>query len=251
MPKSIKEFCEDYFRKYNSAYQYRDAWLEVREVRYEQIRDNDCYLDEGAEVFKKEVLRFWEGRGNIVGYNYGDSYLRNKGGKWILFQNQDGETPCVKEILKNIKDFDLYGNYSWSNLQMGGDITKDMTKLKKTVNYLLDEKIDIVERFNNVVSPDGKYRIEGMSNGKATIFLHMAYPNKYGVWNGPVNKAFQILGRVDERFRIREPNLGEKYKKINNLLKWLRDEYSSKKYKNGFENLSDVDIFVWYVADKF
>jgi hypothetical protein len=131
MPKSIKEFCEDYFNNYNSAYQHRDAWLKIREKRYKEIRSNKFYLDQNADVFKKEALQFWEGKDDIKGYNYRDSYLRNKGGKWVLFQNQDGETPCTKEILKNIKDFDLHGNYSWSNLQMGGDITRDMAKLKR------------------------------------------------------------------------------------------------------------------------
>ena len=27
------------------------------------------------------------------------------------------------------------------------------------------------------------------------------------------------------------------------------ENYNCEKYKNGFENLSDVDIFVWYVAN--
>jgi len=246
MPKTTGEHCQYYFDNYNAKHQHRDVWLKIRKKRYKEIRDNKFYLDQNADVFKKEVLQFWEGRKDVRGYNYQNSYLGTNKREWILFQDKNGETPRSKIIISIIKDFDLHGNYSWSNLQMGGDITKNMTKLKKTVNYLLDEKLDIVERFNNVVSPNGKHKIEGMNYGKATIFLHMAYPDKYGIWNGPVNGAFKKLG-----FETEGTDFGKRYQKINELLNRLRNKYSFKKYKNGFKNLSDVDIFVWYVADKF
>jgi len=251
MFKLIKEYCQYYFDNYNVKHQYRDAWLKIREIRYKQIRNNNFYLDTDSETFKKEVLQFWEGDKYCKGYNYGESYMRTNDEEKILFQNRDGETPKAEIVLSEIDNLILRGNYSWSNLHMGGNITEDMSKLSKTVKYLLDEKINIKKRINNVLNDDGKYRIKGMNKGKNTIFLHMKYPDKYGVWNGPVDSTFRILDKSDYRFKIRESNLGKKYKKMNDLLNWLKNEYNSKKYKNGFKNLSDVDIFVWYIADKF
>ncbi len=247
----IEKYCQNYFDNYNRHYQHRDAWLKIREIRYRQISKNNFYLDEGTEGFKKEVLQFWEGRGKYKGYSYQGSYLRVRDGKWILFQNKDGETPEARKILKNIKNFRFYGNYSWSNLQRGGDITHDMGKLKRTVEYLLDEKISLVERVNNVVEPNGECKIEGISYGKATIFLHMVYPDRYCVWNGPVNEMLKILGMTDSKFNVRGKTKGEQYEKVNGLLGILKDKYSFRKYKNGFRNLSDVDIFAWYIVDKF
>jgi len=251
MLKSIEEYCKHYFDNYNAKYHHRDAWLKIREIRYKQIRDNHFYLDTDSKAFKKEVLQFWEGNKYYGGYSYGESYTKTDKDEWILFQNRIGETLAAEETLNKVNSLVLHGNYSWSMLFMGGDIAKDISKLRKTVKYLLDEKINIAERVNNVLRPDGKHKIDGMSNGKSTVFLHMAYPGKYGVWNGPVDGAFKILSKVDERFKIKESDLGEKYEKINKLLNYLKSEYSFKKYKNGFKNLSDVDIFVWYVADKF
>jgi len=52
----IKESCQNYFENYNRHYQRRDTWLKIKEIRYKQIRENNFYLNEDAEGFKKEVL---------------------------------------------------------------------------------------------------------------------------------------------------------------------------------------------------
>lgn len=246
MLKSIEEYCKHYFDNYNVKYQYRDAWLEIREIRYKQIRDNNFYLDTDSETFKKEVLRFWEG-----GFTFGKSNIKKKDDGLIPFQNDKGETPSAEEILENINNLDLHGNYSWTSFHRPVNIAENISKLKRTLDYLFDEDIDMIERINNVISNNGRYKIKYMGNGKTTAFFHIKYPNKYGVWNKPVDDTFKILGEVDDRFKIKESDSGKKYKKINDLLKWLRDEYNFEKYKNGFKNLSDVDIFAWYIVNKF
>ena len=84
-----------------------------------------------------------------------------------------------------------------------------------------------------------------MGYGKASAFLHIKYPNKYGVWNSCTNGAFRILG-----VEINGENEGERYKNVNELLnELLVKNKKSEQNLNGFENLSDVDIFVWYVAN--
>ena len=106
--------------------------------------------------------------------------------------------------------------------------------------------IGILEkRFFEVVNINGNYKIEGMGYGKASAFLHIKYPNKYGVWNSCTNGAFRILG-----VEINGENEGERYKNVNELLnELLVKNKKSEQNLNGFENLSDVDIFVWYVAN--
>lgn len=243
--KSVEEWCEEYFKEYNKNYDYRKVWLLLRKRRYCEIKNNDFYLDKNAETFKKEVLQFWEGKDGAKGWSYRNSKIRKKNGGWINFQDGNGETPNSEEVIKELEknNLELHGNYSWSRLDRGGDITNDMEKLERTVKYLFDESIDIVKRFDKAME------IVGMGRNKISAFLHIKYPDKYGVWNSCTEKAFKILSENDLRFKIKGANNGAKYKKINEQLKWLLRNYNCQKYKNGFENLSDVDIFVWYVAN--
>lgn len=242
--KSIKEYCEIYFKNYD-----RNAWLKIRKKRYEEIRDKKFYLN-NAEFFKNEVMKFWEGKDKVKGWSYRNSKIIKKNKEWINFQNKNGETPNSEEIIEELKNnLELQGNYSWSQLNMGvyhGDITDDMEKLKETIKYLFDENIDIVKRFDKATE------IIGMGRNKISAILHIKYPDKYGVWNSCTEKTFKIFSKFDSRFDIRGVDNGEKYKKINSMLHILLNEHKfqleNKKYY-GFKNLSDVDIFVWYVSN--
>jgi len=268
--KSVREYCEFYFDNYNKNNNYREAWLELKERRFKQIRDNNFYLDADAETFKNKVMKFWEGRSGAGGWNYRNSEIRKKGekgksGNWVYFQDANGETPNSEEIIENLKNnLELHGNYSWSMLFRGGDITVDMPKLKRTLKYLLDDNIngeEIFNRFNEVIYGNNGYTIKGLGHSKASMFLHIKHPEECGVWNSCVwdenkkeNTTFKILSKVDSKFQITGIDNREKYKKINERLRWLLENYNYKKYKNdnyGFENLSDVDIFVWYISNNF
>ena len=237
----------DNYKNYN-----REAWLKIRKARYKQIRDNNFYLNTDAETFKKEVLRFWEGDQYAEGFSFRNSKIRKRNDIWISFQDNNGQTLNGGEIMRELEtdNLELHGNYSWSMMFMGGDITVDMQKLKNTLDYLFDEGIAIEKRFFEVVNRYGEYKIQGMSYGKASAFLHIKYPNKYGVWNSCTNGAFRILG-----IETNGENKGERYKNVNESLnelnKLLVKNKKSEQNLNGFENLSDVDIFVWYVTNNF
>ena len=260
----IERYCKKYFDNYSKN--YRKAWLLLRKKRYQEIVDNGFYLGTDAETFKNEVMKFWAGKDGVKGWSDRNSWIKKKNSdEWILFHNKQADIPEYQKIIErlNNNDLDLHGNYSWSKLHMGGDITANWERLKEVLYYLLEDDINDDERFirfNEIVKDNGEYKIRGMSNGKASIFLHIKYPNKYGVWNGCTDDAFKIFRVVDSEFdigkkireaSIRGDNIGAKYKMINEQLKWLLENYNRQEYKNGFENLSDVDIFVWYISNNF
>ncbi|MBA3047339.1 hypothetical protein KKC83_02435 [Patescibacteria group bacterium] len=101
---SVREYCEYYFKNYNKKNDHRDAWLAIREKRYQEIVDNGFYLNTNAETFKNEVLRFWELR-----YSYKDSKIRKRGCGWIFFQDEKGETPNSEQIVENLDSLELHG----------------------------------------------------------------------------------------------------------------------------------------------
>jgi len=81
-------------------------------------------------------LKFWAGKGKLKGYNYQNSEIQKRDDKkWILFQDENGETVDSETILEELRkdNLELHGNYSWSKLFMGGDITRDMGNLKKII----------------------------------------------------------------------------------------------------------------------
>lgn len=112
--KSIKEYCESYFKNYN-----RCAWLELKNTRFEQIRKNNFFLNEDAEIFKNEILKFCE-----PGYILRNSEIRKRDKKWISFQNSEGQVLNNKEIIKELKadNLMLHGNYSWSKMHRGATL---------------------------------------------------------------------------------------------------------------------------------
>lgn len=131
------------FREYN-----HQAWLKLREARYKQIRDNNFYFGLGAENFKIEVLRFWEG-----GFNLRNSQIRETNGGWIPFLDGNAQIVNGDDIMRELEagNLDLHGNCSWSGLHMGvahGGITDDMPRLINALNNLFDENIGIAARFN-------------------------------------------------------------------------------------------------------
>lgn len=247
----IEKCCKKYFDNYSKN--YRKAWLLLRKKRYQEIVDNGSYLGTDAEIFKNEVMKFWAGKDGVKGWSDRNSWIKKKNSdEWILFHDKQADIPNYEKIIENLNNgsLDLCGNYSWSKLSMGvryGAITDDMQKLKETLYYLFDENIDIADRFNKAME------IAGMGHGKVSMFLHIKYPNKYGVWNSCTDATFKILSEFDDsRFNIGGSDNGEKYKKINEQLRWLLKNHKQEDENSsyGFKNLSDVDIFVWYVANQ-
>ena len=251
----INEFkkLDDYCKYYFESYKHRDVICAVRRKRYEQIRENNFYLNEDGNTFKDEALKFWE-----VGYNYNKVWIRDNWEEEIPFLDNDGNVSNADEIkiMEKLKrnELKLRGNYTLSRLHRGGDIIVDMNKLEVAMNHLLaldNDNIDdneIIRRYNEVIKSDGDLHIRGMGHAKGTMFLHMRYPDKYGMWDQCTEKTFKLLSEVDSEFRITESDEAEKYIEINECLLKLKNKYPPKDDLFYFLNLSDVDMFVWYIS---
>lgn len=104
-------------------------------------------------------------------------------------------------------------NRHWTGLhRQVNRLCEDIGKLNNALRILLDEKRPIAERMDDVV----KVAPSGLGKGIMTAILHVAHPDKYGVWNNTSEGALATLGIFPDF--PRGSSFGEKYRQINELL---------------------------------
>ncbi|SDZ57337.1 hypothetical protein SAMN05444004_12333 [Jannaschia faecimaris] len=111
-------------------------------------------------------------------------------------------------------------NKHWTGLERQPEVYADMNRLREALSVLVDETRPIRDRVNMVVE------VPGMGVAKFSAILHVAYPNKYGVWNGTSEKAIRHLGLWPVISRG-ATTTGDKYVAVNQLLRDLADRLGS------------------------
>jgi hypothetical protein len=95
-------------------------------------------------------------------------------------------------------------NHHWTSLYRPGlGVASDIDKLRAALAVLLNENRPIRERF-----PEALRMVTGFGKAIATAILTVAYPDKYGVWNGVSEAALRRLGLWP----------GGRYEEINTVL---------------------------------
>jgi hypothetical protein len=102
-------------------------------------------------------------------------------------------------------------NKHWSNLERQvNQVCSDMDGLRRALSTLVDESRSLPDRF------DAANELRGLGQAKLSAVLLVAYPERYGIWNGTSEKALKHLG-LWPVFR-RGATKGEKYEAINQVL---------------------------------
>ncbi|WP_405402746.1 hypothetical protein [Paracoccus sp. Ld10] len=71
-------------------------------------------------------------------------------------------------------------NHHWSGLErLGRPAANDMGNLRAAISILVDEAAPLSERFNTALS-----MVHGVGTATLSPVLLLAYPDRYGVWNG-------------------------------------------------------------------
>jgi hypothetical protein len=129
--------------------------------------------------------------------------------------------PSAVETLKESdfrKFLSIKHNKHWTGLERQPEIYADMDRLRETLSILVDEASPIQDRVNIAIETPG------MGVAKFSAILHVAYPNKYGVWNGTSEKSLRYLGLWPDMRR--GATTGDKYFAVNQVLKELTDKLS-------------------------
>lgn len=91
---------------------------------------------------------------------------------------------------------------------------------RQTLSFLLDEKVSVEERLDDVLDRNGKHHIEGLGKQLATSFLTDLDPMRYPTWNNKVDMGLNALGRMPQFGKSETP--GGRYLKISTELAALR-----------------------------
>lgn len=113
-----------------------------------------------------------------------------------------------KDVFRDFLSFEQ--NKHWTGLERQPQLYADMDGLRQVLSVLVDEARPIRERVNTVVEAPG------MGVAKLSAILLVAYPRKYGVWNGTSEKALRSLGLWPETRR--GATTGERYVAVNLVL---------------------------------
>lgn len=121
------------------------------------------------------------------------------------------------------KSFLLFRNnrHWWSLHRFGSYMTADMDKLRTAIGLLLDESKSIKDRFDYLL-PNSGALVPRLGGATLTPILHIAHPNKYGVYNNATTAGLKVLNLLP-KFDRNMP-FSHRYVKVNEILLVLADE---------------------------
>jgi len=107
-------------------------------------------------------------------------------------------------------------NKHWSGLHRQPESHADMGRLRRALSVLVDETMLLRDRVNVALE------IPGLGVAKVSAILLVAYPSKYGIWNGTSVKALKHFGLWPDI--PRGATEGDKYAAVNNVLVELAED---------------------------
>lgn len=145
---------------------------------------------------------------------------------------QPGRIEIIEEDV--LRSF-LYieNNRHWSGLnRQVNRVCADMMATRAALGSLVDETRPIASRMQPITD------IKGMGKGIITAILHVAYPDKYGVWNNTSSDGLTELGLFP--LPVRGASFGERYAAVNEVLVGLAKALDV--------DLWTLDTIWWYLS---
>ncbi len=127
----------------------------------------------------------------------------------------------------------IENNHHWSGLhRQVNRVCADMAATRAALAELVNEARPIADRMQPVTD------IKGMGKGIITAILHVAYPDRYGVWNNTSDDGLNDLGLLPRP--PRGASFGERYAAVNQVLVALAKELNV--------DLWTLDTIWWYLG---
>jgi len=140
-------------------------------------------LEEGVQKAKKQ----WETDPQL--HKDRDGVIAKYGEQFKLENIDNLTAEKFQEFLR------FENNKHWDRIQRpGGNLIKDMPKLKNALKILLDEKLSLSDRIKQVRDKESPNYTPYLANAIYTPILLVTNPKKYPVVNEPVAEALDQLG---------------------------------------------------------
>lgn len=119
-----------------------------------------------------------------------------------------------EEVLRSFLYFENNKHWTGLNRQVNR-ICANMTATRAALSDLVDEAQPLETRMDPASS------IKGMGKGIITALLHVAYPDRYGVWNNTSDAGLVAMGLMPKFDR--GTRLGERYAAVNDVLRAIAE----------------------------
>jgi hypothetical protein len=118
---------------------------------------------------------------------------------------------------EEFQDFLLIrNNYHWNGIhRLGSKICKDMDRLRRALEILIEEGRPVRDRLNDLIPLSGEAFVPYLGKAIITPILLVTQPSKYSVWNSVSEGAMHFLD-VWPPIENNTP-FGEKYERINDI----------------------------------
>lgn len=114
-----------------------------------------------------------------------------------------------------------HNNKHWGGLhRLKGHFEGKLPSIRTALAHLLEEAVPIEGRIGNLLTPSSSLRVPYLGKATLTAILHVAHPDKYGVWNGITEDAFRDLGIS---FTTAASKPGLRYGEVNGILNELAE----------------------------
>jgi hypothetical protein len=122
------------------------------------------------------------------------------------------------------KGFLLFrNNQHWTGLaRKGNSLCSNMPRLRDALAVLLDEGRPLEDRLDTLLPASASPFMPMLGKALVTAILHVAHPNRYGVYNGTSEAGMNAVG-VWPKFE-RGAAFSERYLQINRILTQLAEE---------------------------
>lgn len=186
-------------------------------------------LDEAIQKTKEE----WENNPQLLQDR--DNVI-SKYGEMFKLENIDNLT---QEKFQEFLRFE--NNKHWSRLDRpGGNLVKDMSKLKNALKILLDESVPLTDRIKRVRDKSSNDYTPFLANAIYTPILLVTNPQKYPIVNLPVAEALDELGL----YSIRKWKSGEdEWDSVPQMQKIIHDMAAKYNF-----DLWQIDWVWWKIA---
>ncbi|SDD33962.1 HKD family nuclease [Algoriphagus faecimaris] len=232
--ESIK-LTPEWLEEYKANFVLKSDWIRKSESQNEELKTSARELAKASMDKEKDFIK------ELKKFRKSAQYE----------ERRKTRLKAVKEIKQSLdydndfKNPDL--NYFFSIDPLGklreinkSHIIEKLKDFRKTLRMLVDESIDLAERYQSAVVKGGDYKIEGAAQALISKVLTAHDPHQYFVANSRSDLVFKEFG-------IRLPkglDEGQKYKVMASFLREACDQANIK-------NFAVLDDFIYDLSERF
>jgi HKD family nuclease len=231
--ESIK-LTSEWLKEYKDKFVLKSDWIKKSESENNELKTSARELAKASMDKEKEFIQ------ELRKFRKSDEYeARRKARRKAV--NAIKISLDYDNGFKNpdIDSFFSIGQLGQLQHRNKGQIIENLAAFKKTLKMLVDEDIDIVQRYQSAIDKQGEFKVDGAAQALTSKVLTCHDPKQYFIANG---KSDIVL----KKFGIRLPkglDEGQKYKAMASFLREACDQAN-------IPNFAVLDDYIYELSER-